>query len=75
MSRCYHFRIDLSYQDYLLYYQGNVRGVVVRTEEGPTLQLPAARLRRFVTPAGVHGRFELELDEHNQTLRLERPGN
>ncbi len=34
MSRCYHFRIDLSYQDYLLYYQGNVRGVVVRTFAG-----------------------------------------
>ena len=75
MSRCYHFRIDLSYQDYLLYYQGNVRGVVVRADEGLTLQLPAARLRRFVTPAGIHGRFALELDEHNQTRRLERLGD
>lgn len=75
MSRCYHFRIDLSYQDYLLYYQGNVRAVVVRAEEGLTLQLPAARLRSFVTPAGIHGRFELELDEQNQTRRLERLGN
>lgn len=75
MSRCYRFRIALSYQQYLHYYQGHVQAIVVRSDEGLRLQLPAARLRPFVTAMGIHGRFELELDALNQTQRLERIGD
>ena len=72
MNRVYHFRVDLSYQDFTAYYQGAVKFVVVRDDSGLLLQLPAARLRPFITPSGIHGRFELELDEHNATRRLVR---
>lgn len=72
MSRLFRFRINLGYQEFLSFYQGATQAVIVRDEQGVTIQLPAARLRPFVTTSGIQGRFELELDELHKVRRLAR---
>jgi hypothetical protein len=66
------FSINLPAERYLHYYRGNARAVIVRSEDGRRIQLPAANLRPFVTAEGIVGRFELTLDEHNKLIDIRR---
>jgi hypothetical protein len=71
----YHFTLTIPAEDYLRYYQGRARQVVVETVEGITLRFPASRLVRFVTHNGIHGEFRLECDEANKFVELECIGS
>ena len=66
------FSISLSAERYLQYYRGHARAVIVRSEDGRRIQLPAASLRPFVTAEGIVGRFELTLDENNKLIDIRR---
>ncbi len=71
MRRLY-FSLNISPQDYLRYYRGAAARVVARTQDGRTLSLPAARLRPFITHAGIQGRFCATIDAENRLITLER---
>lgn len=66
------FRLALSAQQLLLYYQGQGQAVQVRDETGRIIRFPAASLRPFVTSNGVHGRFRIRFDADHRMLGLER---
>ncbi len=66
------FRLDLTAEEYLAYYQGRFQTIFTRALDGRTIQFPAGRLRRFVTRDGVHGLFELEFDEDHKFVALRR---
>lgn len=68
------FRIDLPRERFARYYQGMAQAVLVESEDGRRIQLPAANLRRFITDNGVRGRFEMILDDHSKLLKLTRIG-
>ena len=72
MSNRIYFSLSLPAERYLLYYRGNVRAVIVESDDGRRIQLPAASLRPFVTAGGIEGRFELTLDENNKLLDIRR---
>lgn len=63
-----HFVIHISAEEYLRYYQFRANQVVVATEEGPTLRLPARHFRPFITHDGIHGRFCVIYDAREQKL-------
>ena len=71
MSR-YEFQLRISPEEYLDYYRGTVKHVVVRSTSGLTVQFPASLLQRFVTNEGIHGSFALTCDEHNRAAELRR---
>ncbi len=56
----YFFSLNIAYQDFLPYYQGQVKAIVVTTTQGLKVQFPAQHLRKFVTAAGIRGSFCLE---------------
>lgn len=66
------FVLNISSDEYLRYYQGAARHVVVRGRDGRTIQFPAGLLRRFVSHDGVHGEFRLCFDAGNKLLSLDR---
>jgi len=71
----FRFRINLSAEAYLHYYQGSARAVIVMAEDGRRIQLPAGRLRPFLLKDGIHGRFEITLDENNKLMEIQKlPG-
>ncbi|QGU33565.1 DUF2835 domain-containing protein [Thermochromatium tepidum] len=70
--RYFHFSLNIPSTEYLRYYQGAAARVVVRTQDGRTLSIPAINLRQFVTHAGIQGRFRAAIDENNRLVALER---
>lgn len=74
MNKFYYFRLNVSYQAFLSHYAGSASTVMVMTEQGLKLQLPASRFRSFLTQLGVKGRFRLTTDQNNRFLNLEQVG-
>ena len=68
----YEFRLRISPEEYLDYYRGTVRHVLVRSTDGQTVQFPASLLQRFVKEEGLCGDFVLTCDEHNKCVDLQR---
>ncbi|MEW7977639.1 MAG: DUF2835 domain-containing protein [Candidatus Sedimenticola endophacoides] len=66
------FRLAISAERYLRYYRGRARSVQAVLEDGRQVRFPASALRPFVTHEGIHGCFELTLDERNRLLGLRR---
>jgi len=66
------FRLQISQQQYLQYYQGTANAVQVVSECGKRLHFPAIRLRSFLTHDGIHGRFCLTIDSNNRFIDLQK---
>ena len=70
----YEFELDLSPEEYLEYYRGVLKQVMVRSRSGKTVQFPAALLQPFLLPDGIHGRFALTCDQNFKHPFLSRLG-
>ncbi|PSV27502.1 DUF2835 domain-containing protein [Photobacterium sp. GB-56] len=68
--RSFTFRVNISYQVFLQHYFGAASSAVVVTENGLKLQLPAVRLRPYLTQMGVRGRFQVAVDDNNKLTTL-----
>jgi len=68
----YEFHLTITAAQYLDYYRGTVRQVLVRCASGQNVQFPASLLQQFVTPEGISGHFALTCDEDHRHSRLER---
>jgi Protein of unknown function (DUF2835) len=71
----YRFRLAISAEQCLAYYEGAARAVVVTLADGQNLQFPAESLRPFITRDGVHGAFVLRVDANNKLQAIERVGD
>ncbi len=67
----YFFSLNIPYQTFLSHYNGAASNVLVVTETGLRLQLPASRFRPFLSQIGLKGRFRLITDQNNKFVRLE----
>ena len=65
------FRLAISAEDYLAYYQGSAQVVVVRSEDNQTIRFPANAIRKFVTCDGIYGDFEITFDENNKLIAIQ----
>ncbi|MNF05620.1 hypothetical protein D3C80_2053960 [compost metagenome] len=53
-------------------YQGHARRLVVRTEQGLTIELGLEKIRSFVATTGVYGYFRLKTQDDHRFISLER---
>ncbi|MEH0667109.1 DUF2835 domain-containing protein [Vibrio scophthalmi] len=67
----YYFSLNISYQSFLNHYNGAASQILVTTDNGLRLQLPAMRFRPFVSQIGLKGRFRLTTDQNNKFIKLE----
>lgn len=68
--RKFEFDMSLSAKKTKSIYEGRARYILVESDQGLTLQLPAANFRGFVGPDGIQGRFNVEIDASNRILAL-----
>ena len=68
------FGLFISAEDYLSYYSGAVKNVIVKADNGQNIQFPANALQAYVQQSGVEGRFELWMDENNKLVKLIKIG-
>ncbi|MGL5358718.1 MAG: DUF2835 domain-containing protein [Shewanella sp.] len=66
------FTLNLSYQDFLPYYQGIADKVAIRDTQGRILWISGRHFRTFLTPQGIHGSFTLVIDEQGKLRSLTR---
>lgn len=67
----YYFNLNITYDEFLPYYQGRVTTIVVRSTEGQRIQFPAMHIRKYLLPSGINGYFCLHT-ENNKFLLLEK---
>ena len=53
-------------------YQGQARYILVESDRGVKLQLPAVNFRRYVADDGIRGRFAVRIDTDNRIIDLRR---
>ncbi len=53
-------------------YRGQARYILVESDQGLKLQLPAANFRTYVTAEGIRGRFKVKIDAKNKILTLRK---
>ena len=70
MPRIFEFSINLSAEKTQHIYQGQARYILVYTDDGVSLQLPAINFRQYVTDRGIQGRFKVEIDDTNKIIQL-----
>jgi len=66
------FCLAISTQDFLAYYKGVARYVIVHGDDGRRLQLPASALRRFLVSDGIYGEFSVRYDNNNKLQDIRR---
>ena len=65
------FRLAISAEEYLSYYQGSAKVVVARSDDNKTIRFPANAIRKFVTHDGIFGEFEIVFDENNKLIEIQ----
>ncbi len=65
------FSLRISADDCLLYYQGRIKYVKVRTDEGLSMRFPASVLQGILTPDGVYGKFAIYYDKNGKFIKIE----
>ena len=68
----FEFHLSISPERYMDYYRGVVKQVVAQCDDGANIQFPASLLTKFITAAGIHGRFVLTCDDDNKGADLRR---
>lgn len=63
--------LNISADEYLRHYRG-VSTIVARARDGRRVQFPANLLRAHVSHNGVHGSFELQIDESAKLVNMRR---
>lgn len=66
----YRFRLRISSERYLAYYEGVVTAVMVTLDDGRRVQFPASSLRDFLTHTGINGEFLVRTDDGNKLLEI-----
>ena len=70
----YTFRLSLNSDQLLALYRGDAKRLLVQSEQGLRIELPAQHLRRFIGHSGIHGHFRLQTGENHRFIDLERIG-
>lgn len=64
--------LHISRDDYLAFYQGQVRTVVATATDGRVVRFPANILKKVVGLEGIHGTFRICFDANNKFDRITR---
>ena len=66
------FKMSVSYDQYLAFYQGIAKTVSVIADDGRRIVFPAGNIRRFLTKDGIHGYFEMELTAQSKFVGIKK---
>ena len=66
------FSIDIKENEFISYYSGKVKNIIVRSEDNKTIQFPAQLLQQFVSHSGIKGRFRIRYGKNHKLLSIDR---
>jgi hypothetical protein len=68
------FKLHLSSDQYLAFYQGVAKNVTVVADDGRRIVFPAGNIRHYLTETGIQGYFEMEVTEQNKFVGIKKLG-
>jgi hypothetical protein len=68
----FRFHLNLSYDQFLGVYQGAIKTVVTKTDDGRNISFPAGNIQRFLSKDGIQGYFEMELTAQHKFVSIKR---
>ncbi len=68
----YFFSLGIDYAECGVLYQQNANSVILTSECGKRVQIPATRLRPFVSSIGIKGRFRMLINAQNKIIAFEK---
>jgi hypothetical protein len=71
-NQVFQFPLNISYQDFLPYYRGQVTKVEVVDTAGRTLWISARHFRPFFTRSGIRAYFEMVVDAQGNLISLNK---
>jgi hypothetical protein len=71
-TQCIRFVLSLSSDDYRAYYTGSTKSVLAKSHDGRMVKFPASVLQQFLTHEGIHGLFEMEIDQNNKFISIRK---
>ncbi len=72
LSHSLRFHLSLSAEKYLAYYKGKAHSIMVRSVDNKRIRFPANAIRNFLTHEGIYGLFEIQFDENNKLVGIEK---
>jgi len=72
MNQRIQISLHISAEEYLKLYQGVAQNVSAIASDGRRVQFPAKILQKYVTNAGVKGRFVIEFDRAGKFVNVLR---
>ena len=66
----HYFSIELSYSECEDLYQQHIKYLLVQDTRGKRIQLPKDNMRKFITPQGLRGQFELKVDQNHKLVSI-----
>jgi hypothetical protein len=66
------FALNLSYDQYLMVYQGVAKNIFVVANDGRKVAFPAGKIQPFLTKQGINGNFEMELTAENKFVSIKK---
>ncbi|MEM0911696.1 MAG: DUF2835 family protein [Pseudomonadota bacterium] len=70
--KSFYFSMNMNYAQCDSLYHNTIRYVVVKDDNGKTIQLKKSHVLKFLTPEGIKGRFRLDVDDNNAFKQLQR---
>ena len=68
----YRFSLNISADDWQIFYQGGIRSIVVRAFNGLKLSIPARNFIPYVGFSGIHGTFEITFNAQRKIIHLKK---
>ena len=66
------FKIALSSEKYQAYYKGKAQSIQAVSLDNKKVRFPANAIRNYLTHDGIHGLFEIQFDENNKLIKVEK---
>jgi len=66
------FHLNISYDKYLLVYQGHANSIVATASDGRKIQFPADIVKPYLTRRGIQGFFEITFNRNNKFQSIKK---
>ena len=72
MHKVMQFYLRISYDDYLLVYQGHAKSIIATATDGRLVQFPAEVVKPYLTHSGIQGFFEIVFNRCNKFQSIKK---
>ena len=72
MYKVVQFHLRISYDDYLLVYQGHAKSIITTATDGRKVEFPAEVVKPYLTRNGILGFFEIVFTQRNKFQSIKK---